>query len=259
MPYDIIKKDNKYELRLVKGDKLLGTHDTKKEAQNQIKAIEIDQVRKTGRLNPELWEKSKKMALDKFDNKHSARMIQYAGKIYRNLGGKYTKDLKPNQKSLVKWTDENWGRDILLNDIEGRYLPKKIREQLNPIDYLKTSIKKTIDRQKGLQYSSQPINIVNKINKIKLIGSGININDIIKSEKPNKKLKVKVGEKWVHFGDKRYGQYKDKTGIYKDLDHLDEIRRYNYLRRSMGIRDKKGNLTMNNPNSPNYWSIKILW
>lgn len=33
----------------------------------------------------------------------------------------------------------------------------------------------------------------------------------------------------------------------------------NYLTRSAGIRDKSGNLTMNDKFSPNYWSRKVLW
>lgn len=33
----------------------------------------------------------------------------------------------------------------------------------------------------------------------------------------------------------------------------------NYLKRSAGIRDGSGNLTMNDPHSPNYWARKHLW
>lgn len=33
----------------------------------------------------------------------------------------------------------------------------------------------------------------------------------------------------------------------------------NYLTRSAGIRDKSGNLTMNDKFSPNYWSRRVLW
>ena len=40
MPYTINKINNKYELRLKNNNKLLGIHKTKKEAEQQIKAIE---------------------------------------------------------------------------------------------------------------------------------------------------------------------------------------------------------------------------
>ena len=65
MTYQIFKNGSKYELRLVKNNQLLGTHRTKKEANKQIQAIEIN---KTGRLNPKLWEKAKQMSLEKFGN-----------------------------------------------------------------------------------------------------------------------------------------------------------------------------------------------
>ena len=53
--------------------------------------------------------------------------------------------------------------------------------------------------------------------------------------------------------------FKDKTGIWKDKDHGDETRRKNYLTRSKGIKNKKGELTYKDPNSPNYHSRNILW
>jgi hypothetical protein len=157
MPYNILKNGLKYELRLVKSNKLLGTHNTRLAAAKQIQAIEIN---KTGRLHPDLWKKAEKIAYEKFNNKHSARMRQYQGRVYRNLGGGYTKELKPNQKSLKKWTAENWGRDIP----KGRYLPKRIREELSAKDYMRTSIAKIKGKT---QYVKQPEDIVKKIRKIK--------------------------------------------------------------------------------------------
>jgi len=35
----------------------------------------------------------------------------------------------------------------------------------------------------------------------------------------------------LSFGDKRYQQYKDKIGYYKELDHLDKKRKDNYYKR----------------------------
>ena len=49
MPYKILKKDNKYELRLVKpevGNKLIGTHTSKIKAEKQRMAIEIKKHKK---------------------------------------------------------------------------------------------------------------------------------------------------------------------------------------------------------------------
>lgn len=76
-------------------------------------------------------------------------------------------------------------------------------------------------------------------------------NKPIKSNKKNKKLMVlNDNDIIVHFGDKRYEDF---------TQHKDKKRQENYCKRSAGIKDKKGKLTKNNINSPNYWSRKILW
>jgi hypothetical protein len=80
-----------------------------------------------------------------------------------------------------------------------------------------------------------------------------------KSDKKGKKLMVIVKNQKIHFGDNTMEHFKDKTGIWKSLDHNDTKRRKSYLSRSGGIRDKEGNLTKNNPLSPNYHARKVLW
>ena len=79
-------------------------------------------------------------------------------------------------------------------------------------------------------------------------------NKIFKSWLNSKKLVVwyKKGyiNKIIHFGDKNYTNY----GI-----HFNKQRLNSYLKRSANIRDKKGQLTRNNPLSANYWSRRILW
>ncbi len=80
-----------------------------------------------------------------------------------------------------------------------------------------------------------------------------------KSTRKDKKLMVRVDNKLIHFGARDMEHFKDSTGIWKELDHNDKKRRENYLKRSKGIKNKKGELTYLNPLSPNYHSIKILW
>lgn len=79
-------------------------------------------------------------------------------------------------------------------------------------------------------------------------------NKPIASNRAGKKkmVLVKRGDKvkLVHFGQKGYEDY---------TQHGSEARRKNYLTRSAGIRDKSGNLTKNDPFSPNYWARKELW
>ncbi len=60
----------------------------------------------------------------------------------------------------------------------------------------------------------------------------------------------KRGYKKIGFGDKRYGQFKDKIGAYKSLDHGDKKRRDNYYARHGKATSK---------DTPKYWSHKILW
>ena len=78
------------------------------------------------------------------------------------------------------------------------------------------------------------------------------------STRKNKKYMTTYKGKVIHFGDKRYQQYFDKIGFYKNLNHLDNERRKNYLTRAKGIKSK-GRLTYNDKTSPNYYSIKYLW
>ena len=76
----------------------------------------------------------------------------------------------------------------------------------------------------------------------------------IASDRKNKKkmVLVKRGDKVkvVHFGQKGYQDF---------TQHKDKKRRKNYLTRSAGIKNKSGQLTKNDPFSPNYWARKELW
>ena len=56
--------------------------------------------------------------------------------------------------------------------------------------------------------------------------------------------------KKIHFGSTKYADY---------LTHKDKERRDSYLSRARNIRNKKGELTYNDPESANFWSINLLW
>jgi hypothetical protein len=79
----------------------------------------------------------------------------------------------------------------------------------------------------------------------------------------NKKYSVYVmkdGKKTlIHFGDKKYQHFSDKIGNYSQLDHNDKERQKSYLARAKGIKNKEGELTWKDKNSPNYWAVRILW
>ena len=95
---------------------------------------------------------------------------------------------------------------------------------------------------------------------------GIKIGKYIyfKSDKKGKKLMTIVNvdgkNKTIHFGSSDMEHYFDKTGLLdKKLNHKDDKRRKNYLSRSGGIKNKKGQLTKDDVGSPNFHARKILW
>lgn len=81
------------------------------------------------------------------------------------------------------------------------------------------------------------------------------------STRKGKKLMTVVDDgKIIHFGADGMEHFFDKTGLLdKKLNHGDKERRKSYLQRTARIKDGKGNLTKDNPNSSNYHSRKVLW
>ena len=98
----------------------------------------------------------------------SARKAQLAGKIYKEKGGGYTGEKTEAQKSMSKWTKEDWGTKSGKPSTQGpkatgeRYLPKKAREALSSEEYKRTSAKKREDTKKGKQFSKQPESVAKK-------------------------------------------------------------------------------------------------
>lgn len=77
----------------------------------------------------------------------------------------------PAQKSLDKWTREDWGTKSGKPSTQGsqatgeRYLPRKAREALTDEEYARTSAKKRRDMKQGKQFSQQPDDIEEKTAK----------------------------------------------------------------------------------------------
>jgi hypothetical protein len=115
-----------------------------------------------GRTNEPLWEKAKAKAKAKMGGEHSARAMQLAGKIYKDSGGKYTGEKSESQKSLSKWTKEDWGTKSgkPSNKTGERYLPKKVRESLTSSEYAETTKAKRKGTAAGKQFVKQPKAIV---------------------------------------------------------------------------------------------------
>ena len=68
--------------------------------------------------------------------------------------------------------------------------------------------------------------------------------------KNNKYVVTLPSGKNLHFGSPQYPDF---------LIHKDEERKDKYLTRAKKIKNKKGELTCENPESANYWSVNLLW
>ena len=98
----------------------------------------------------------------------SARKAQMLAKEYKDSAGGYKGPKKESQKSLSKWTKEEWGTKSGKTSTQGpeatgeRYLPKKAREALSPKEYAATSRAKREGEKKGEQFVKQPKKIAAK-------------------------------------------------------------------------------------------------
>lgn len=101
----------------------------------------------------------------------SARKAQIVAQEYEKAGGGYAGEKTKAQKSLSKWTKEEWGTKSGKPSVQGsdatgeRYLPKKARESLTFAEYAATSAKKRSDTAAGKQFSKQPKKIAAKTAK----------------------------------------------------------------------------------------------
>lgn len=75
--------------------------------------------------------------------------------------------------------------------------------------------------------------------------------NIYLSDRYPKKYYALINNKKIYFGDVRYGQYFDKLGFYKYLNHYDKKRRSNFRARHNKSKNKLG--------TPGWFSFHILW
>lgn len=98
----------------------------------------------------------------------SARKAQLVAQAYKKAGGGYTGGKSSKQKSLSKWTKEDWGTKSGKPSTQGkkatgeRYLPKKARQALSSAEYAATTRAKREGMRKGKQFVKQPKTIAKK-------------------------------------------------------------------------------------------------
>tara|TARA_R110002012_G_scaffold71266_2_gene182943 strand:- start:663 stop:911 length:249 start_codon:yes stop_codon:yes gene_type:complete len=79
--------------------------------------------------------------------------------------------LKNPQKSLRKWTKQDWGTKSGKKSSETgeRYLPKKAIKSLSSSEYAATTAKKRKDTAAGKQHSKQPKQTARKTRKFRQV------------------------------------------------------------------------------------------
>jgi len=99
----------------------------------------------------------------------SARKAQLLGKRYKEAGGGYSGSKTASQRSLSKWTKQEWttksGKPS--SKTGERYLPKKAIESLSPSEYASTTEAKRKGKAKGKQFVKQPKSIAKKVKKFR--------------------------------------------------------------------------------------------
>lgn len=90
----------------------------------------------------------------------SARKAQIAADRYEKAGGGYSGPKTTAQRSLSKWTKEEWGTRSGRPSVQGpkatgeRYLPKKAIQSLSKAEYQATSERKREATKRGQQFVS---------------------------------------------------------------------------------------------------------
>ena len=98
----------------------------------------------------------------------SARKAQLATQRYKKSGGSYSGPKTEAQKSLSKWTKEDWGTKSGKPSTQGakatgeRYLPKKARQALTSSEYAATTKAKREGTKAGKQFVKQPKTMAKK-------------------------------------------------------------------------------------------------
>lgn len=127
---------------------------------------------------PELREKIKSriLASSKGGNpgQWSARKAQLVANEYKKAGGGYKDKASKKQKSLKKWTKQEWttsdgkpSRRLTKSgkEVVKKYLPKKAWDNLDKEEVKKLDRSKRKAEKKGEQFSSSPKKLRSKISK----------------------------------------------------------------------------------------------
>lgn len=119
-----------------------------------------DDVKVKSYTKPELRESIKRRIMASSNGgkpgQWSARKAQLVAQAYEKAGGGYSGKKTKTQRSLSKWTDEDWttsdGKPAIRKGGTTRYLPKKAWGKLTPAEKAATNRKKREGSKKGRQF-----------------------------------------------------------------------------------------------------------
>jgi hypothetical protein len=124
-------------------------------------------VNMIAKKDPALWEKAKQTVCKRSPRlcPHSARKMQAAVKVYKQLGGTF-KGKRSKANSLRKWTDQKWRThtgELSLGRL--RYLPSDKWKRLSPRQVARTNMAKASGTKKGHQWVPQPDDVKQALQK----------------------------------------------------------------------------------------------
>jgi hypothetical protein len=127
----------------------------------------MEEITMTTYTKPELRDRIKKqvMAGSKGGDagEWSARKAQLVAQKYEAAGGGYSGGKTGEQKSLSKWTKEDWKTsDGKPSEGKKRYLPAKAWDSLSPSEKASTNKAKSQGNKQGKQFVPQPKKIAQK-------------------------------------------------------------------------------------------------
>lgn len=118
---------------------------------------------------------------------------------------------------------------------------------------MKPTTESDVEEEKIVETTQSNKNVVTGKDFVKLTKKALKLGAtaLDYSNRKNRKyfVTLKDGKK-VRFGNSKCEDY---------LLHEDEDRRKKYLARATKIKNKLGELTWENPESANYWSVHLLW
>ncbi len=241
-PTDVLTPEIKKRLLAHKNRPMVSLEDiSAKRKEGESIAAEVRSALK-GKADPGLWLKNGLFEIADIKDfgvkDEDISSTESVDSFYKNLARQIHPDRGGSDEQMAN-----------LNDLRRQLksISRLSSEPKKPQPKRKAKAKKKRSDAQGTLISTLP----RRNGKVKYRGQWWTIDKDVPATQKGKKRQVlaKKGDRvmLIAFGDKDYRH------------NYSPEAKANYLNRSAGIRDKDGNLTKDDPWSPNYWSRKVLW